>query len=126
MLRLPCAPPEMLWTRIPCPPCIAILGAAWSAAAGVYKIAKGKIKKCATLKDKIRKGGTKDPGTVPGGSGANPNAAKPGTGQTGAPVKQGNPPEKKVASVGEKPLNNPRILNPKKAEITSNSRMDVP
>ncbi|MBL9029160.1 MAG: DUF637 domain-containing protein [Caedimonas sp.] len=106
------------------PTLFAILGAAWSAAAGVYKIAKGKIgsqlrKGYATFKDKIRKGGTKDPGTVPGGSGANPNAVKPGTGQTGATVKQGNPPEKKVASVGEKPLNNPRILNPKKAEINT-------
>ena len=34
------------------------------------------------------------PGTAPGQPGAAPNAVKPGTGQTGGPVKQGNPPAK--------------------------------
>ena len=34
------------------------------------------------------------PGAAPGQPGANPNAAKPGTGQAGVPVKQGNPPAK--------------------------------
>jgi hypothetical protein len=91
------------------------------AVTNVCKIATGKIrnqlrKNQAALKDKILKGGTKKAGAAPGQPGSNPNAAKLGTGQTGVPVKQGNPPEKKVASVGEKPLNNPRIVNPPKGE----------
>ena len=82
----------------------------------IGKIRNQLRKNQAALKDKILKGGTKKAGAAPGQPGSNPNAAKPGTGQTGVPAKQGNPPEKKVASVGEKPLNNPRIVNLSKGE----------